>query len=48
LTTKHCTATPRKPPRKGSTARGCVSAIVLNHFLSIYNIELAFNQRVVV
>ncbi|MEO0043798.1 MAG: hypothetical protein RL329_3246 [Bacteroidota bacterium] len=41
LRTKHCAATSRKPQRKGSTARGCVSAIVLNHFLSIYNIERA-------
>jgi hypothetical protein len=48
LTTKHCAATPRKPQRKGSTARGCVSAIVVNHFLSINNIELTFSQQVVV
>jgi hypothetical protein len=35
-------------PRKGSTAGGCVSAIVRNHFLYIHNMELTFNQRVVV
>jgi hypothetical protein len=48
LTTKHCAATPRKPHPQGSTARGCVSAIVVNNILYIHNIELAFNQGVVV
>jgi hypothetical protein len=35
-------------PRKGSTAGGCVSAIVLGNFLYIHNIEQAFNQGVMV
>jgi hypothetical protein len=43
LQTKHCAATPRKTQRKGSTARGCVSAIVRNNILYIHNMELAFN-----
>jgi hypothetical protein len=46
LRTKHCAATPRKTQRKGSTARGCVSAIVLGHFLYIHNIQLALFQQV--
>ncbi|MEN9613643.1 MAG: hypothetical protein RLZZ628_4457 [Bacteroidota bacterium] len=33
---------PRKTPRKGSTAGQCVSAIVLNHFLYIHNMQLFF------
>jgi hypothetical protein len=48
LTTKHCAATPRKPHPQGSTARGCVSAIVVNHFLYINIYELAFSQGVMV
>jgi hypothetical protein len=47
-TTKHCAATPRNAQRKGSTAGSCVSAIVVNNILYIHNIELTFNQGVVV
>ncbi|MEY4938148.1 MAG: hypothetical protein RIS64_4509, partial [Bacteroidota bacterium] len=46
LTTKHCAAAPRKPHPQGSTARGCVSAIVSSNFLYIHNIQLAFSQGV--
>jgi hypothetical protein len=38
---------PRKPQRKGSTAGQCVSASVRNNILSIHNIELTFNYRIV-
>jgi hypothetical protein len=44
----HCRQPTRVTPRKGSTRVGCVSAIVLDHFLYIHNIELAFNQLFVV
>jgi hypothetical protein len=37
---------PRKPQRKGSTAGQCVSASVCNHFLYIYNMQLAFSPGV--
>jgi hypothetical protein len=38
----HCRQPTRANPRKGSTRVGCVSAIVVNHILHIYNMELTF------
>jgi hypothetical protein len=44
----HCRQPTRATPPNGSTRVGCVSAIVVSNFLYINNMELAFNQRLVV